>query len=193
MISRPELLRNASGLIAVLWLVLGIGAGHAADRRTGIIVNSVPLTVDTVRQLQQIYPVPIRPGRYWYDAISGAWGLEGGPIAGQMLPGLRLGGRLRSDASRGTSGVFINGRQLMLGEKSYLEQTCRTPVYPGRYWVNGYGIGGFEGAPASLNLALCGAGSGQSRGGGSSTRTFCNPDGSCSSSGLWGSILTAPR
>lgn len=193
MTSRPELLRNASGLIAVLWLVLGIGAGHAADRRTGIIVNSVPLTAETVQQLQQIYPVPIRPGRYWYDAVSGAWGNEGGPIAGQMLPGLRLGGRLRSDASRGTSGVFINGRQLTLGEKSYLEQTCRTPVYPGRYWVNGYGIGGLEGAPPSFNLALCGGGGGQSRGGGSSTRTFCNPDGSCSSSGLWGSILTAPR
>ena len=179
--------------MVALLLSLGLGAGHAAERRTGIIVNSVALTLETVRQLQQIYPVPIRPGRYWYDAVSGAWGLEGGPIAGQMLPGLRLGGPMHADASRGTSGVFINGRQITLGEKSYLEQTCRTRVLPARYWVNAYGVGGFEGAPPSFNLALCGGGGGQSRGGGSSTRTFCNPDGSCTSSGLWGSIMTVPR
>jgi hypothetical protein len=143
--------------------------------------------------LQRIYPVSIQPGRYWYDTVSGAYGFEGEPIAGQMLPGLRLGGPLRADASRGTSGVFINGRQLTLGEKSYLEQTCRTPVIPGRYWVNAQGLGGYEGRPASFNLALCGGSSGQSRGGGSSTRTFCNPDGSCTSSGLWGSVMTVPR
>ena len=193
MIPRPDVLRKLAVLIAVLLPGLAVSEGYAAERRTGIIVNSVPLTVETVRELQQIYPVPIRPGRYWYDAVSGAWGMEGGPIAGQMLPGLRLGGRLRADASRGTSGVYINGRELTQGEKSYLEQACRTPVYPGRYWVNGYGIGGFEGAPPSFNLALCGRTGGQNRGRGSSTRTFCNPDGSCSSSGLWGSILTAPR
>ncbi len=179
--------------VAALIAAAGIGLGHAADGRTGIIVNSVALSPGTMRELQQIYPVPIRPGRYWYDAISGAWGMEGGPIAGQMLPGLRLGGPLRADASRGTSGVFINGRELTRGEKSYLEQACRTPVYPARYWVNAYGIGGFEGAPPSFNLGLCGHAGGQGRGRGSSTRTFCNPDGSCSSSGLWGSILTAPR
>ncbi len=190
---RPDVIRKLSLSFATLLLALALGEGHAADGKTGIIVNAVPLSAETVRQLQQIYPVPIRPGRYWYDAVSGAWGMEGGPIAGQMLPGLRLGGPLRADASRGTSGVFINGRELTHGEKSYLEQSCRTPVYPARYWVNGYGIGGFEGAPPSFNLALCGHGGGASRGGGSSTRTFCNPDGSCSSSGLWGSILTAPR
>ena len=188
---RPGMLWKTLASLAMV--SMSLGAGHAAERRTGIIVNSVPLTVETVQQLQQIYPVPIRPGRYWYDPVSGAWGLEGGPIAGQMLPGLRLGGRLRADASRGTSGVFINGRQLTHGEKSYLERTCRTAVYPGRYWVNGYGIGGFEGAPPSFNLARCGGSGGQSRGGGSSTRTFCNPDGSCTSSGLWGSIMTVPR
>lgn len=192
MILRPERRSSMSNLVVALLLGLGLGAGHAAERKTGIIVNSVPLTVETVRQLQQIYPVPIRPGRYWYDAVSGAWGNEGGPIAGQMLPGLRLGGHLRADASRGTSRVFINGRQITLAEKSYLEQSCRTRVIPARYWVNAYGVGGFEGAPPSFNLALCGGGGGQSRGGGSSTRTFCNPDGSCTSSGLWGSILTTP-
>jgi len=59
-----------------------------------------------------------------------------------MLPGLRLGGPLRGGASRGTSGVFINGRQLTFGEKSDLEGACRTAVIPARYGVNAYGIGG---------------------------------------------------
>jgi hypothetical protein len=169
-------------------------SAQAAEGETQIVVNTVPLTVETVQALQRIYPVPIQPGRYWYDAFSGAWGQEGGSIAGQMMPGLRLGGPLRADASQGTSGVYINGRQLTLGEKTYLEQSCQTPVQAARYWVNAQGIGGFEGGPPSFNLALCGGG--QSRGGGgggSSTRTFCDPDGSCRSSGLWGSILTVPR
>lgn len=172
---------------------LGIASAHAAETGKEIVVNSVALTAETVKALQTIYPVPIQPGRYWYDPISGAWGQEGGPIAGQMMPGLRLGGPLRADASQGTSGVYINGRQLTLGEKAYIEQSCRTPVQPARYWVNAYGIGGFEGGPPSFNLAACAGAGGQSRGGGSSTRTFCDPDGSCRSSGLWGSILTVPR
>jgi hypothetical protein len=179
------------------WLLalicLGVGVAQAADRSSQIIVNTVPLTKETVQQLQRIYPVPIEPGRYWYDTVSGAYGREGGPIAGQMMAGLQLGGPLRADASRGTSGAFINGRQLTHGEKTYIEQACRTPVQAGRYWVNPQGLGGHEGRPATFNLALCGSSGGQSRTGGSSTRTFCNPDGSCTSSGLWGSILTAPR
>ena len=192
MTSRTDLAR---GLLRPLLAAacMGVAATHAADGAARIVVNTVPLTAETVQALQRIYPVPIQPGRYWYDAVSGAYGTEGGPISGQMLPGLQLGGPLRADASRGTSEVFINGRQLTLGEKSYLEQTCRTPVAAGRYWVNAQGLGGFEGLPATFSLALCGSSSGQSRGGGSSTRTFCNPDGSCTSSGLWGSVLTAPR
>ena len=186
------------GLLSSFCIAVGVGVAdvRAAEGETQIIVNAVPLTIETVQTLQRIYPVPIQPGRYWYDAFSGAWGQEGGPIAGQMMPGLRLGGPMRADASRGTSGVYINGRQLTLGEKAYLEQSCQTPVRPARYWVNAYGIGGFEGAPPSFNLALCPGAGGQSRGGGgggSSTRTFCDPDGSCRSSGLWGSILTVPR
>ena len=189
---RPDFLRNLFH-----WLLAGTGlvviSAHAADTGRQIVVNEVPLTAETVQALQRIYPVPIQPGRYWYDAFSGAWGHEGGPIAGQMMPGLRLGGPLRANASRGTSGVYINGRELTLGEKSYLEQSCRTLVRPARYWVNAQGIGGFEGGPPSFNLALCGGGGNQSRGSGSSTRTFCDPDGSCRSSGLWGSILTVPH
>src|SRR5215472_8690006 len=86
-----------------------------------IVVNGEPLSNETIEQLQQVYPVAIPPGRYWYDAMSGAWGHEGEPVAGQMMAGLRLGGSLAANASRGTSGVYVNGRQITLGEKGYLE------------------------------------------------------------------------
>src|SRR3990172_9544396 len=95
-------------------------SAHAADHAGPVIVNAVALNAETLAALQRIYPVPIRPGRYWYDAVSGAYGAEGGPVAGQMSPGLPLGGPLH-------------------------------------------------------------------------TRTFCDPDGSCRSSGILGSILTVPR
>lgn len=157
-----------------------------------VYVNGVGLTAEIIRQLQRIYPVPIAPGRYWYDPLSGGYGREGEPIAGQMLPGLTLGGRLAADASRGTSGVFINGRQLTVGETRYIELLCRTPVVQGRYWVMATGVGGYEGQPASFNLAQCpGVPQGKS-GGGSSSRTYCDPNGTCTTSGILGTITTAP-
>jgi hypothetical protein len=189
--------RSGGSLPLAHWLcavavALGIAPGNAAAQPSPVVVNAVALSRDALFALQRLYPVPIQPGRYWYDPLSGAYGVEGGPIAGQMSPGLRLGGPLRADASRGTSRVFINGRQLTVGEKNYIEQACRTAVVPARYWVNAQGLGGFEGGPATFNLALCGPPPGQ-RSGGSSTRTFCDPDGSCRSTGILGSILTVPR
>lgn len=160
---------------------------------TSIIVNGAVLSEETVQQLQQIYPVAIPAGRYWYDAISGAYGREGEPVAGQMVPGLTLGGPLSSNASLGTSGVFINGRQITAGEKSYLEQLCQTPVAPARYWVMSTGVGGYEGQPAAFNLAQCPGVARQGGGSGSSTRTYCDANGACTSSGILGSILTAPN
>ncbi|MGQ0544817.1 MAG: hypothetical protein ACT4P3_05710 [Betaproteobacteria bacterium] len=161
-------------------------AGPLAGENS-VVVNGEALAPQTVRALERAYRVPIAPGRYWYDARSGAWGPEGGPIAGQMMPGLKLGGRLRADASRGTSGVFINGRQLTLPEVGGLAQACRTPVQRGRYWVNAQGLGGVEGGPPIFNLAACAP----RQGGGSSTRTYCDDAGNCSSHGLWGWISTS--
>ncbi len=157
-----------------------------------IVVNGQVLTAETVRQLQQIYPVAIAPGRYWYDAISGAWGREGQPIAGQMMAGLSLGGPLMANASRGTSGVFINGRQITAGEKAYIEGMCQTPVAPARYWILSSGLGGFEGGPAYFNLAQCPGVAQQSSGPRSMSRTFCDANGACTSTGILGSILTTP-
>ena len=56
----------------------------------------------------------------------------------------------------------------------------------GRYWVNAQGVGGVEGGPPAFNLAACAP----RQGGGSSTRTYCDDAGNCSSHGLWGWIST---
>ena len=77
-----------------------IRSGSAAKTDSSIVVNGTVLSAEVIRQLQQLSPVPIPPGRYWYDPISGGYGREGEPIAGQMLSGLPLGGTLAPDASR---------------------------------------------------------------------------------------------
>lgn len=178
--------------LAMLIAIAILGHTGPARAQTNVVVNGMAVPAETLAQLQMIYANAIPPGRYWYDAMSGAYGLEGGPAAGQILPGLSLGGPLDANASRGTSQVFINGRRITISEQSYLERACSTAIAPGRYWVNAAGIGGIEGFAPSFNLALCGGGGG-GQSGGSSTRTFCDANGACTSTGVLGSILTAPR
>jgi len=168
------------------------GSASSTGRDTSIVVNSVALSAETARQLQQVYPVPIVSGRYWYDAVSGAYGREGEPVAGQMMAGLSLGGPLAANASRGTSGVFINGRELAAGEKLYIERLCQTPVAPARYWIMANGLGGYEGGPAFFNLGQCPGVPQQNGGARSMSRTFCDANGACTSTGILGSITTAP-
>jgi hypothetical protein len=143
--------------------VVFAAATPAAD---DTVVNGVALDAATRQALERAYGVPIAAGRYWYDPVSGGWGVQGGPAAGQIHPGLRLGGPLRPDASGGGTGVVVNGRELHPLDVAALRR-C-TPVIPGRYWVLASGVGGVENMPPSFNLAvLCG---GQGGGGGSSTR-----------------------
>ncbi len=164
-------------------LVLGCGLALAAWTAVAndVVVNGKPLDNATRASLERAYRVPIVPGRYWYDTVSGVWGREGGPAAGQIHPGLRLGGPLRRDASSGHTGVVVNGRELHALDVAAL-QRC-TPVYAGRYWVLANGVGGYEHMPPSFNLAaLCGARGGG--GGGSSTRcdNYGNGQFNCSNS-----------
>jgi hypothetical protein len=133
---------------ALLCLAFAAAASAAAD----VVVNGVPLDRADRHAIERAYGTALVPGRYWYDRVSGVWGLEGGPAAGQIQPGLRLGGPLRRDASRGRTGVIVNGRELHALDVAALRRCVR--VVPGRYWVLANGVGGYENAPPSFNLAM---------------------------------------
>jgi hypothetical protein len=167
-------MRTLFSLMSALLATAAAGAQPPA-----VVVNAQPLSADEVRAFEQRFSTRARPGRYWYDAVSGAWGFEGGPTMGLLPAGLKLGGRLRGDASGGGTGVFINGRELHPLDVWGLSQLG--PVWRGRWWVDARGTFGPEGGPAWGNLyaiaqqrARQSPWSGQSRDG----RHFLGGDGS---------------
>lgn len=157
-------------------------AGPIGETEMAPFSNVVINGQDMGPEWGQLYRVPA--GRYWYDRVSGFWGLEGQPVAGQIPPGLDLGGPLSSDASAGNSEVFVNGRRLTAVEVSYLQQRFGT-VMPGHYWVNALLYGGIEGQPVSFYLG----GGASDPGTGSNTRSVFGDimsDGNCTFIGLQG-------
>lgn len=136
---------------ALFLLTVPFSANAQSAATHTVVINRVRLDAETIQALEQYYQVRIQEGSYWYDPACGAWGFEGGPAVGFILPGLDLGGRLRRDASRGTTNVFVNGRELHVQDVLGLQQIVG-PVIPGRYWLDAYGNVGYEGGPALLNL-----------------------------------------
>jgi len=141
-----------------------------------VIINDVRLSDAEIQEIEQRYRVQIVDANYWYDSTSGAWGLNGGPMRGVVLPGLHLGGPLKANASGDThTSVFVNGRELHPLDISGLSRCVNVQL--GRFWVTADGTGGNEGGPATFNLyQLCGGG-----GGGGGRGWVCD-GGSCGTS-----------
>jgi hypothetical protein len=136
-----------TGIVALLATLIAL---PICAQQRAVVVNRARLTEAQVKGFEQRWGVQVRDGAYWYDRVSGAWGIDGGPTAGWIMPGLELGGPLPADASHGNTGVFINGRELNTQDVAALMQF--TPVYRGRWWVDGWGTFGAEGGPALGNL-----------------------------------------
>lgn len=129
-------------------LTLGLASGGAMAQQTGIIVNGQPLTM----QQAVAYGIQLAPGRYWYDPISGFWGIEGQGYADQAPPFMQIGGPLRPNASNGSTGVFVNGREIVHGELAQLQAACGS-VPTGHYWLTHELLAGPIGGPATCDAS----------------------------------------
>jgi hypothetical protein len=173
-------MRSATLAVALIGagLLLGTPAhgqtqyGYSADTDGfGVYINGTRFTENDILALQARLGIPpgapVPPGRYWYDNVSGLWGLE-----------------LRADASGGMTAVFVNGRALHPLEVQYLQQLFGYAM-PGRYWLDWQGNLGAEGGPPLVNLpAAAQSGGGNVGGYGGYTRRTpfggLGGDGNCS-------------
>jgi hypothetical protein len=152
--------RRPSPLPAVLTLLIAAPPlAHAAP--PAIEINGRPATERdraVLADLSRASGQPTQPGRYWYDAATGAFGLWGGPTVGFVAAHLELGGRLPTNASGGghgnLTGVFINGRELHPQDVLGLSMMMGVPVQRGRWWVDARGNAGAEGGPALFNIFM---------------------------------------
>ena len=129
------------------------GTGHAAT--DSITINGAVLDAQqaqTLAQLEAQYNVSLPAGAYWYDATSGAFGIWGQATAALIPAGLDLGPIVPEAASSGTTGVFVNNRELPPSEAQYLGGLVGSRLQPGRYFVDAQGNAGVEGGPVLVNL-----------------------------------------
>jgi hypothetical protein len=135
-------------LFTVLFAFVAVMPAHADD---AVYVNGMALEDATLDAYRRQFGYVPSPGRYWYDAATGAWGYEGQGTAGFIPAGLPIGGPLASDASNGRTGVWINGRQLADSDVRAFA-AIGIVAQPGRWWVDAHGNAGPEGGPAWFNI-----------------------------------------
>ncbi len=153
-VSRPY---DAFKCVCVFWMAVFFvsGATIPAAAQDRVIINGERVTQEAfageLGRLGFSVTTEVPDGDYWYDDVSGLWGVRGGPMLGQLPPDLNLGGKLPADASGSGSGVFMNGRELHSTEVAYLQQLFGYTI-PGRYWMNAQGVGGVEGGPPIFDM-----------------------------------------
>ena len=121
------------------------------DQARQVYVNRKKMPEKQLQKLENQFGAPIQSGRYWYDAKSGLWGVEGGPTAGLIPAGLALPGPIPADISGGATKIFFNDRELHAADRQGLLRLFGV-ANPGRYWLDAQGYLGLIGGPALVNL-----------------------------------------
>jgi len=162
------LLRATLAVVALVLAAAGLGSCGGTSLAAGsdvAVINGSALTDSQLEGFRALYGVTPAPGRYWYDARSGMWGMEGAGAAGFLLPGLALGA-VDEGASRGSSGVVVNGRRLPDAEVRGWSSLIGRGLLRGRYWLDHLGNFGVEGSPMATGNLLVLASQRASGGGG---------------------------
>jgi len=123
-----------------------------ASTNKDVVINGITLDEKMLTDFETKYHQRPFAGKYWYDAVSGLWGLEGKQAAGFIYPNHPYG-NLSPNASNGNSGIFVNTRQISWNEAMVWSTITGIPPQQGRYWLDGQGNVGYEGYPApTFNL-----------------------------------------
>jgi hypothetical protein len=118
-------------------------SSSSASSAGQVKINNYVLTVQDKAAFRNYYGVEPQPGNYWYDSESGLYGKVGQSAAGYINPGHNFGA-LDPEASGGTSGTYLNGRELTYEELSYIESTYGVDWGQGDYYYNDQGYLGTQ-------------------------------------------------
>lgn len=158
---------NVKPVLTALWILSALAfsadaaaqswdpsMAHAATRHVNF--NGIELDANgyaLLAQLEATYGGHLPNGQYWYDPVCGAIGNWGGPTLGFIMAGLPLGGALPPQASAGSTGVFINGRNLPVEDLAALQRILG-PIERGRYFLDAWGNAGAEGGAPTVNILV---------------------------------------
>lgn len=118
-------------------IVIPSEPAEPAPSPRAVTINGRALGEPELHELEAELGHAPEPGRFWYDARSGLWGLFGHGAGGVTRAGVRAD-PLPSDASAGASAVLVNGREITPAEVRVLARLLGWPEpkpgdYAGRY------------------------------------------------------------